>query len=164
VIASSRLSPAALADPAAALRPAASPEEVRTRLADLVAVATLRYLTHGHASPVLLVHTATAPNAVLHTLPALPADLWRPSLHAVWTTSAAVYAAYGQGQGLPRGTLPDAPDGPEAVAEVLDRAVAHGDEHVIKFTDTAAEVYTRTGDPDALAAAVRITELIEPAR
>jgi hypothetical protein len=147
----------------AALRPADSPAEVRNRLADLVAVATLRYLTHGHASPVLLVHTATAPNAVLHTLPALPDDLWRPSLHAVWTTSAAVYAAYGQGQGLPRGTLPDAPDGPEAVAEVLDRAVAHGDEHVIKFTDTAAEVYTRTGDPDALAAAVRITELIEPA-
>jgi hypothetical protein len=36
---------------------------------------------------------------------------------------------------------------------VLDRAVAHADEHVIKFTETAAEVYTRTGHPDALAAA-----------
>ena len=54
------------------LRPAATPEQVQATLADLVAAATLRYLSHGHGQPVLLVHTATAPNAVLHTLPALP--------------------------------------------------------------------------------------------
>jgi hypothetical protein len=46
----------------------------------------------------------------------------------------------------------------------VDRASAHGDEHVIKFTDTAAEVYERTRDADALAAAVRITQLISPSR
>jgi hypothetical protein len=37
----------------------------------------------------------------------------------------------------------------------------HGDEHVIKFADTAADVYARTGDRDALAAAVRATQLID---
>jgi hypothetical protein len=42
-----------------------------------------------------------------------------------------------------------------------DRACAHGDEHVIKFTDTPIEVYARTGDPDALAAAVHATALFE---
>ncbi|MEU7894474.1 hypothetical protein AB0B45_16650 [Nonomuraea sp. NPDC049152] len=51
----------------------------------------------------------------------------------------------------------------QAAAEVLDRAVAHADEHVIKFTDTAAEVHTRTGHPDALAAALRAAGLIPPA-
>src|SRR5262249_19431046 len=56
----------------ARLRPAATPGEVETRLADLVTAATLRYLSHGHGQPVLLVHTATAPNAVRHTLPAWP--------------------------------------------------------------------------------------------
>jgi len=30
--------------------------------------------------------------------------------------------------------LPAAPDGPDAPAEVLRRAVDNGDEHVIKFT------------------------------
>jgi len=40
------------------------------------------------------------------------------------------------------------------------RAVEHGDEHVIKFADTAADVYARTGNRDALAAAVRATQLI----
>jgi hypothetical protein len=42
-------------------------------------------------------------------------------------------------------------------------AVAHGDERVIKFTDTAIGVYGRTGLPGALAAAVRTTTLISPA-
>lgn len=37
----------------------------------------------------------------------------------------------------------------------------HGDEHVIKFADTAADVYARTGNADALAAAARATSLIE---
>lgn len=54
-----------------ALRAPSGPEDARAQLADLVAGASARYLTHGHGSPVLLVHTATAPNAVLHTLPVL---------------------------------------------------------------------------------------------
>ena len=46
------------------------------------------------------------------------------------------------------------------MAGVLDRAVDHGDEHVIKFTDTAAEAYARTGQPGTLAAALRAAALI----
>ena len=158
------------------LRPATAPEQVPDRLAGLVAAATLRYLSHGHGQPVLLVHTATAPNAVLHTLPALPDDLWVPSLTAVWTASAAIFAAYAPAQAAYAPTRTAGPDstapgpwppllvGPGAVAEVLDRAVAHGDEHVIKFTDTAAEVYARTGETDALAAALRVGTLIPSPR
>lgn len=149
-------------DAVAALRPAAEPEQARARLADLVTAATVRYLAHGHASPVLLVHTATAPNAVLHTLPALPRELWVPSVTTMWTTTAAITAAYAPPAGPPAPTGTDVPQGPDAAAEVVDRAVRHGDEHVIKFTDTAAEVYTRTGNRDALAAAVHVTTLIDP--
>ncbi len=42
--------------------------------------------------------------------------------------------------------------------EMLERALAHGDEHVVKFTDTALDV----GDGRALAAALRAVELSEP--
>jgi hypothetical protein len=146
----------------AALRAAANPDDARGLLANLVDAATGRYLTSGHASPILLVHTATAPNAVLHTLPALPREMWAPSLSAVWAASAAITATYAPAQPAPREALPGGPDGPDAVAGILDRAAAHGDEHVIKFTDTAAEVYERTRNADALAAAVRITQLISP--
>jgi hypothetical protein len=151
----------------AALRPAATPQDVPDRLADLVAAATERYLRFGHASPVLLVHTATAPNAVLHTLPALPETLWEPSLAAVWSASAAIFSAYGAETAAPDEalpTLPTAPASADPVARAVDAAIEHGDEHVIKFTDTAAEVYTRSGSPAALAAIERIRTLIPTTR
>ncbi|MEP7019955.1 MAG: hypothetical protein ABI808_04845 [Pseudonocardiales bacterium] len=144
----------------AALRRVGDPDDAQRLLSDLVTAATLRYLTHGHASPVLLVHAATAPNAVLHTLPALPRELWVASLNASWAASAAVTATYGPAVGTPREQLPVASDGAHAVPDALERAAAHGDEHVIKFTDTAAEVYERTGDVGALAAIERVHQLI----
>ncbi len=49
---------------------------------------------------------------------------------------------------------------PRAAEETFTLAVEHGDEHVIKFADTAADVYARTGRRDALAAAIRATRLI----
>jgi hypothetical protein len=38
--------------------------------------------------------------------------------------------------------------------------VAHGDEHVIEFTDTDVETDNATGTPDALAAATHIRRLL----
>ena len=128
------------------------PDEARLHLADLVRAATHRYATHGHGEETMLVHAATAPNAVLRTLPALPRALWVPSLHAAWTASAAVTAMY-----APQ-PVPYTPPGTFTPEEVLERALAHGDEHVIKFADTAVDV----GDERALAAALRAIELSEP--
>lgn len=144
----------------AALRAPADPDEARDLLAGLVDAATVHYLGHGHASPVLLVHTATAPNAVLRVLPALPRDQWSPSLAAVWAASAAITAAYAPAVPV----VPENPTGDvtraDTVEDVIERSVAHGDEHVIKFTDTAADVFRRSGDPAALAAADRVAELL----
>lgn len=148
----------------AALRPPTDPDDARDRIAELVDAATTGYLGYGHASPVLLVHTATAPNAVLHTLPALPREMWADSLTAAWAASAAVIATFAPARPVPRDELPAAPVAEgrteDMATELVDRAVDHGDEHVIKFTDTATESYLRTGDPDALAACVRAAELI----
>lgn len=145
-------------DSLAALRPPVNLADARDRLADVVAAGTLQYLRRGHGSPVLLVHAATAPNAILHTLPALPDDLYGPSLAAGWAASAAITAAY----------APEPVDvqvkPPADEADLIERAASNGDEHVIKFADTAAEVHQRTGNPAALAAAVRATELINPGR
>ncbi|WP_406059155.1 questin oxidase family protein [Streptomyces sp. NBC_01077] len=127
-------------------------DTARDRLVELVTAATHRYATHGHGEPIMLVHTATAPNAVLRALPALPRELWAPSLAAAWAAAAAVTAAY-------------APPEPAAYTpttltaeEVFERAAAHGGDHTIKFTDTALDV----GDPLALAAATRSIELNPP--
>ncbi|MDH6215323.1 questin oxidase family protein [Streptomyces pseudovenezuelae] len=129
------------------------PDEAHGRLAELVRAATHRYATHGHGEQTMLVHAATAPNAVLRTLPALPHALWIPSLRAAWTASAAVTAMY-----APDAPVAYAPPGTLTPEEVFERALAHGDEHVIKLTDTALDI----GDEQALAAALRAIELSEP--
>ncbi|MFJ8883577.1 questin oxidase family protein [Streptomyces sp. NPDC102402] len=131
------------------------PDEAHRRLTELVRAATHRYATHGHGDETMLVHAATAPNAVLRTLPALPRDLWVPSLRAAWTASAAVTAMY-----APDAPVAPVPPGQVTPDEVFERAMAHGDEHVIKLTDTALDV----GDGQALAAALRAIGLIEPMR
>lgn len=145
----------------AALRPPTDDADVEARLIDLIEASTVRYLVHAHGSPVLLVHTATAPNAVLHTLPALPRKLWAPSLSAVWSASAAIVAMYEPADAAPRDVLPAAPAVADPGVEIIERAAAHGDEHVIKFSDTAVEVYARSRNPDALSAAVRVSQLLE---
>lgn len=131
------------------------PEDVRRRLAELVRAATHRYATHGHGEETMLVHAATAPNAVLRTLPALPRTLWVPSLHAAWTASAAVTAMYPT-----EVPITYASPGRITAEEAFERALAHGDEHVIKLTDTAMDV----DDEQALAAALRAIELTAPIR
>lgn len=147
-------------DSVAALRPAADPDEVLARLDELISAATLRYLDYGHGSPVLLVHTATAPNAVRHILPALPTSLWSPSLSAAWAASAAITSTYAPAEAMPRDERPVPPTGEDAAHDLVELAVAHGDEHVIKLADTAVDVYERTADPDALAAAVHASVLL----
>ncbi|MGW4159539.1 questin oxidase family protein [Streptomyces sp. NPDC004788] len=129
------------------------PDAAYEHLTELVRAATHRYATHGHGEETMLVHAATAPNAVLRTLPALPRALWAPSLAAAWTASAAVTAMY-----APTTAVTPTPPGSLTPEEVFARALAHGDEHVIKLTDTALDV----GDEQALAAALRAIELSDP--
>jgi hypothetical protein len=149
--------PAALAAPCIP----ASAAEIRSWLAGLADAATIRYLSYGHGNGIMLVHSATAPGAVLRTLPALDTELWAPSLAASWAATAALTAVYAPAVPAARSELPGPPTGPHATEDTFARAVDHGDEHVIKFADTAVDVYARTGNGDALAAAVRAAELIE---
>lgn len=138
----------------------ASPDRTRAWLAALADEAVVRYLEYGHGNAIMLVHSATAPTAVLRTLPALRQDLWAPSTAAAWTAAAALTAIYAPPVPAPADVLPEAPVGPLAAQEVFARAVDHGDEHVIKFADTAADVHARTGRAAALAAAIRAAELV----
>ncbi len=144
------------------LRPAGAPEEAPSRLEVLVEAATRNYLVLGHAAPVLLVHVATAPNAVRHVLPVLPSEQWEPSLHAAWTAAAAIVAAYAPVAEAPFAEMVRVDGGTprDTPADTLGRAAAHGDEHVLKFADTAVEAYERTGDPDLLAAVTHASRLI----
>ncbi|QKW07505.1 DUF4243 domain-containing protein [Streptomyces sp. NA04227] len=133
-------------------------DQVPAHLDALVDSATRYYATHAHGSPVMLVHAATAPNAVARVLPELPRSLWVPSLAAAWSASAAVTAAY-----RPAGPA-EVPDvGTATPEELFARAAAHGDEHAIKLADTVVDTLRRhPGDAEARGAVLRAVELIEP--
>jgi hypothetical protein len=118
------------------------------QLTDLVDAAARAYLAYGPAAPVLLVHTATAPNAVAHILPVLPHELWAATYATTWSAVAAIMAMY-----APTQAVAVRCDDPGTASSVLDRAAAHGDEHVLKFADTAVEAHQRRPDPNLLRAA-----------
>jgi hypothetical protein len=162
-----RLAEVSWLPPLGDLAPSAGPEPARALLTELVDAATIRYLAYGHGNAVMLVHSATAPGAVLRTLPALSRAAWTPSLAAAWAASSALTAIYAPADAASdTPVVPDQPDvgtGSRAAiaAETFAAAVEHGDEHVIKFADTAIEVLGRTGDQRAVAAARRAMDLIE---
>ncbi|MDT0448769.1 questin oxidase family protein [Streptomyces hesseae] len=149
--------PAADGWPAAAsgLRRPAGPDDAHDLLAELVRATVARYPRYAHGDAVMLVHAATAPNAVLRVLPALPRALWVPSLAAAWEASAVITAAYAPARALFAGAGAGAA---ATMEESFALAAAHGDAHVIKLADTAWDV----GGPAALAATARACELIEP--
>lgn len=128
--------------------PAGSVDEVPEFLRTVVTAALLGYNTHAHGNPVMLVHAATAPNAILRTLPSLPRDLWAESAAVGWSAAAAVFAAYAPpGEGILDRGRPVT-----TAAEAFEAAVANGDEHAIKLADTAMDVYAWTADPRAVSA------------
>jgi hypothetical protein len=134
----------------------AGDDDVEARLASIVDAAVVYHGTHGYANPVMLVHAATAPAAVLRALPALPRPLWAASLSAAWAAAAAVTAAYAPARGRPVVADPAA----RTAADVMSRAVATADPHAIKFADTAIDTYVRQGDVEALGRAVRSIDQI----
>jgi hypothetical protein len=114
-----------------------------------VDAAATRYLCYGHGEEVMLVHSATARNAIFRALPVLDRQLWAPSVAASWAASVALTASYAPAAPAARTGLPDPPAGLQAEEETFALAVEHSDDHVIKFADTAADVYAHTGNPDA---------------
>jgi hypothetical protein len=136
-------------DGATGLRGPLTDDDVPGFLTDVVAAVVDAYPRLAVGQPTMLVHAATAPNAVRRALPSLPRDQWRPSADAAWTATAAVLAAYApapEARTPPRTTTPDDP---------WQLALDDGGEHVLKLADTALDVAARIGD-DRVALAVAV--------
>jgi hypothetical protein len=117
---------------------------VPSALDSLVDAVVVAYPAIAHGEPTMLVHAATAPNAVARVLPSLPSTLWQDSYAYAWSASAAVLAAYRPAEAVVRTGPTEDPD------EAWGIAVGHGGEHVIKLADTALDVFGRTRNPVAI--------------
>jgi hypothetical protein len=132
----------------------AAADDVPRALEHLVDGAVVGYGRWAARSPVMLVHAATAPRAAALVLPSLPRELWIPTYQAAAVTVATLEAAYRSAT-----PVPDPPaDG--RVDELVARAAAHGDEHVLKFAEVAVESAAR-GEPTAVGAGLRAVVLID---
>ncbi len=139
------------------LAPMTDPAAVPGALDALVDAAVDRYPHWADTQPVMLVHMATAPRAASLVVPHLPRSMWKATYDQAWIAAATIAGSYRPFQPDPvRVSLTE----PDDVEGVIDRVVASGDEHAIKFAAVALESFRR-GNPGALASAAVSVALID---
>jgi hypothetical protein len=121
-------------------------------LSDLTATFARVYL--GNAREILgaiaYIHCVTGPGALRMILPYLDDASARSALRYAWQASCAIYCTFAV-RPRPKGAIE--PVGEDASA-LIDAAIATGDEHAIKFTETCLREDALAPDP-AYAAAAR---------
>jgi hypothetical protein len=120
-------------------------------VAELAEVFARVYLANAHdpLTAIVFIHGVTSVAAVGNLVPCLDDATARAALRFAWQAGCGLYAAFGTSPSPRREIAP-----PREDAETLiDMAVAHGDEHAIKFTEACLAQSARTPSPAYLAAA-----------
>ena len=107
------------------------------------------YLANAHTGHVIgFIHAVTGPRALRLLLPHLPVEAVPDVLRYGWQAAAGIYAAMGE---RPDAGPVQAP--PDSLDDLIDQAVATGDEHAIKFSEACLGEYALNPQPVYLAAA-----------
>ncbi len=125
--------------------------------ADMFEAAARVYLANARdkGSIITFIHTVTGPGAVQLIAPYLSRDTVRRALRYCWQASAGIYAAIG----MAIDDNPYATAGDEAkIDELINLAVATGDEHAFKFTEACLRAYKLKPKPIFLVAARHAAE------
>jgi len=118
---------------------------------DLAATFARVYLANARdpLTTIAFIHTVTGPAALRPILPHVDGAAGRAALAHAWQASAGLYAAFGTA--APALAVEEAPG--LRAEDLIDRAVASGDEHAIKFTAACLDEHARRPDPAFLRAA-----------
>ncbi|MGH3558080.1 MAG: questin oxidase family protein [Mycobacterium sp.] len=132
-----------------ALRPLA----VGRRLSEMTSTFAGVYLAHPDGPPVPMIHGVTAPAAMRIALAHLPDDQQVPSVAAMWRVHVMLLLMFTRDTGAEHQSLDLASDaGLLSWHDLLGRALVHGDEHVIKFTEACYRENALQPDPRFAAA------------
>jgi len=138
----------------------ASPEDIQEGLSDLTASFAQVQLAHPDIFPIPLVHTVTAPAAIRVMLEHLPEELHAPTFLAMWQLCAAMLTTFAQA--IPE-ELEVATAQPSLTQqELVERAVAHGEQHVLKLTEAALREYAVRPDARYFLVAEQLMEKVPP--
>ena len=128
----------------------AVPDDPLTLISQITESMTRVYLAHSHDEEKLLpfVQGVAIPSALRSIAPQLPSADVASLLRHGWQFAGAVYAIYGRANPAESWEQPE----PER-ADLIEQAVASGNEHVILFVATCLHEYAAGPNPVYLAAA-----------
>ena len=132
-------------------------------LSDLAATFARVFLANARDTytTIAFVHAVTGPSALRPLLPYLGDKTARSALAYAWQAAAAMYATFGTRADLSRIHIDEA--NVRDIDGLIDRAIACGDEHAIKFTEVCLREYALKPDPAFFAAAVHATHMLSGA-
>lgn len=124
------------------------------RIVELSEIFARVYLANVHdtLTSIVFVHGITSLVALDHLLPYLDEPAAQATLRFAWQASCGLYTAFGSKP--PEAAVPTISAPP---ATLIERAIAHGDEHVIKLTEACLQQYARNPAPAYLAAAYDVS-------
>jgi hypothetical protein len=125
--------------------------EPSTILSHLTETFARAYLanTHDVLTAIVFIHGVTSAAALRSIAPHVDEETVRQALRFGWQAGCGLYAAFGA-RPEPVSTI----ETPQETQETLiDMAIAHGDEHAIKFTEACLREHVLNASPAYLAAA-----------
>jgi hypothetical protein len=132
---------------------ALSPLAAGLRLSEMTSTFAGICLAHPDQPPVPMIHGVTAPAAMRIALAHLPDDQQMSSVAAMWRVHVTLLLMFTRDTGAEQQSLVIASDvGLPSWQDLFGRALAHGDEHVIKFTEACYRENALRPDPRFAAA------------
>jgi hypothetical protein len=127
-------------------------------VAELTEVFARVYLANAQdiRTTIAFIHGVTSPAALGNIAPEIDERTARAALRFAWQSGCGLYACFGGGTATAEAIEP--PESDED--EVVDRAIAHGDEHVIKFTEACLHRHALGASPVYIAAADHVVGMI----
>jgi hypothetical protein len=127
-------------------------------VAELTEVFARVYLANAHdiRTTIAFIHGVTSPAALGNIAPEISEQTARAALRYAWQSGCALYACFGGETAMAEDIEPRKAD----ADELVERAIAHGDEHVIKFTEACLRRHTLSPLPVYIAAADHVIGMI----
>jgi len=112
--------------------------------------------THSPLSVIVYTHSITTVAAILNISPHVSDETLRVLLTYGWQVACGLYSAYGLSPRPGPGAMDE-----ESEKEIAEKAVAHGDDHVIKLSEACLALYGRTGEQPFLMVPARARALLQ---
>ena len=127
-------------------------------VAELTEVFARVYLANAHdmRTTIAFIHGVTSPAALGNIAPQVSDRTARAALRYAWQAGCGLYACFGGATATAEDTKPREKD----EDQLVDRAIAHGDEHVIKFTEACLHRHALSPSPAYFAAADHVLGII----